>query len=167
MVAHTLILGTMPGAASLSAQQYYAHPRNAFWPIMLAIIKSMEPSFEQVSLVQYAQRCKLLTDHGYALWDVLARCRRPGSLDSRIDRSSEEPNDIVDLIARHPELTRIACNGKKASTLLQRHCRAALTELNEQGRELSIVNLPSTSPAMASLSLLQKHERWVQDLCAW
>ncbi len=166
--AHTLILGTMPGQASLSAHQYYAHPRNAFWPIMHAILEVSEAISEaiyaSVAELDYSQRCSLLMQHDYALWDVLASCHRPGSLDSRIVRSSEQANDIVGFVNSHPRLECIACNGKTAEKLLARHCQPALDDLQMQGRQIRLVSLPSTSPAMASLSLADKHQRWAEGL---
>ncbi len=162
--AHTLILGTMPGQASLSAHQYYAHPRNAFWPIMLAILQASKASYASANALNYSQRCSLLVNHGYALWDVLASCHRPGSLDSRIVRSSEQPNDISGFVHSHPSLRCIACNGKTAQKLLARHCQPALDNLQLQGRQIRLVTLPSTSPAMASLSLADKHQRWATGL---
>ena len=154
----------MPGQASLSAHQYYAHPRNAFWPIMLAMIESSRVSHASAITLDYPQRCALLVQHGYALWDVLASCHRPGSLDSRIVRSSEQANDIIGLLHNHPGLDCIACNGKTAEKLLARHCQPALDDLQMQGRQIRLVTLPSTSPAMASLSLAQKHQLWADGL---
>ncbi|NND90069.1 MAG: DNA-deoxyinosine glycosylase [Granulosicoccus sp.] len=154
----------MPGQASLRAAQYYANPRNAFWPIMLAIIQRGEPSPDAVQAMTYPQRCALLTDSGYALWDVLASCYRPGSLDSNIRRNSERPNDILALAERHQELRRIVCNGRTAEKLLQRHCAASLARLTTPGRQLELLCLPSTSPAMASLTLAGKHQRWAEGL---
>lgn len=154
----------MPGQASLSAHQYYAHPRNAFWPILLAIIAASEASYATAIALDYSHRCSLLTLHGYALWDVLASCQRPGSLDSRIVRSSEQANDIAGFVHSHPNLACIACNGKSAEKLLARHCQPALDDLSVQGRQIRLVTLPSTSPAMASLSLAAKHQRWAEGL---
>ena len=36
--AHTLILGSMPSRESLARHRYYAHPRNAFWPILVELL---------------------------------------------------------------------------------------------------------------------------------
>ena len=154
----------MPGQASLSAQQYYAHPRNAFWPIMLALLQSCDVSYSSASALDYSQRCSMLAQHDYALWDVLASCQRPGSLDSRIVRSSEQANDIVGFVCNHPRLKCIACNGRMAEKLLARHCQPALENLQSQGRQLRLITLPSSSPAMASLSLAQKHQVWAEGL---
>lgn len=164
--AHTLILGSMPGQASLTAVRYYAHPRNAFWPIMLAIMQGhAEASFDSAQAIDYEQRCAMLTASGYALWDVLASCKRPGSLDSRIVRASEQANDIASLVTRHPQLQCIACNGKAAEKLLKRHCGESLDRLQARlQRHLRIVSLPSSSPAMASLTLAEKHQLWADGL---
>jgi len=172
---HTLILGTVPGQASLTAAEYYAHPRNAFWPILIAIISGERPTYESARVMDYEARCNLLRTHGYAVWDVLAKCTRPGSLDSKIERSSEVANDIASLLTRHPKLQRIICNGKTAEKLFQRHMgnflvpqNPPLENLPEVGlnTNLTIQCLPSTSPAMASLSLEDKFQIWADHLQA-
>jgi len=166
---HTLILGTMPGQASLKACQYYAHPRNAFWPIMLAVIDKAPPAYESVRQFTYEQLCVKLIEHGYAVWDVLACCHRPGSLDSRIVRSTEVPNDIAGLIDRHPELRTIACNGRTAERLFTRHISSSEVSVSATSHHATasqprLCSLPSSSPAMASLTLLEKHQLWVDGL---
>ncbi len=170
--AHTLILGTMPGQASLGAQQYYAHARNAFWPIMLAIIDKQAPSFETPKTMGYDDRCQHLRLHGYAIWDVLASCERPGSLDSNIVKTTEQANDIAGLVGRHPELQRIICNGKTAQQLFKRHVQGQLPRASilldepttQTTNDIRVYCLPSSSPAMASLTLAQKHQRWAEGL---
>lgn len=156
---HTLVLGTMPGQKSLQLQQYYAHPRNALWPIMCALATNGIPSYAVHQDLSYEQRCKLITTAGFALWDVLASCERPGSLDSDIVRHSELANPIPQLIIRHPELRIVACNGRTAEALFKRHILPQLVDPMP-----IIVNLPSTSPAMATLTLQEKFERWRSEL---
>ena len=171
--AHTLLLGTMPGQASLSEAEYYAHPRNAFWPIMMAIINKQPPAFETSLLIDYQTRCQILIDHGYAVWDVLASCVRPGSLDSNIVKSSELPNDIASLSLQHRELKLIVCNGRAAESLFKRHIIKTLNRpvqlaskpVHEaQTNAIRLTCLPSTSPAMASLTLTDKHQVWADGL---
>lgn len=157
--AKTLVLGTMPGQKSLQLKQYYAHPRNALWPILCAIANDDVPSYAIHQTLTYEQRCELITNAGFALWDVLASCERPGSLDSNIARHSEIPNRIPQLLSRHPELRTIACNGRTAEALFKRHILPKLDDPIPR-----IVNLPSTSPAMASLSLQKKYEQWRKSL---
>ena len=77
--AELLILGSFPGQASLAARQYYAHPRNAFWPLMAALTGESD-----LAQQPYAARLQRLLHHRIALWDVVDRCVRPGSLDSAI-----------------------------------------------------------------------------------
>ncbi|WP_337881618.1 DNA-deoxyinosine glycosylase [Rheinheimera sp.] len=145
-----LILGSMPGVASLEAQRYYAHPRNLFWPLLADIL--------QFALCDdFAQRYQQLTSRGIALWDVLAHCERQGSLDSAIRKQSVLCNPIIELVQQHPSIQRICVNGSTAWTLLNKH-QPRLSDLVE------LVKLPSTSPAHASVSRAEKRAAWQQGL---
>ncbi|MEN7341408.1 MAG: DNA-deoxyinosine glycosylase, partial [Pseudomonadota bacterium] len=62
-----LVLGSMPGQQSLREVRYYAHPRNSFWPIMLAWLGADDD-------LDYKARCQLIADRGVAVWDVLMSC---------------------------------------------------------------------------------------------
>jgi hypoxanthine-DNA glycosylase len=140
--ARLLVLGSFPGAASLAAQQYYAHPRNCFWPILAALWKV------DLLALTYASRIAEVRRRGLAVWDVYAACRREGSLDSAIEQA--EPNDLAGLAARLPRLTAIAHNGGESARAM-RVTRAL---------GLPVHRLPSTSPANASWSLERKLVAW-------
>ncbi|MGB3170454.1 MAG: DNA-deoxyinosine glycosylase [Rhodococcus sp. (in: high G+C Gram-positive bacteria)] len=145
--AHTLVLGSMPGVVSLQADEYYAHPRNAFWPIMGAL-------FGAGLSVPYTKRTETLLHHGIAVWDVLKLCTRDGSLDSAIVESSIEPNDFPEFLDAHPAIDRIFFNGAKAESSFSRYV-APLRQTS-----LTLVRLPSTSPAHASMTFEQKLQAW-------
>lgn len=146
-----LVLGSFPGAASLAAQQYYAHPRNQFWPIVTTLL-AKDPA--AVMALGYAARCTWLLQQGLGLWDVYAACERLGSLDSAIRHA--QTNDFDALRQRCPALQAIAHNGAES----YRHARhtAALG--------VSVLKLPSTSPANASWSLERKLTAWRDALRA-
>lgn len=146
--ARLLILGSMPGAASLAAGEYYAHPRNLFWPIMGELVGA-RPT------LPYAQRIARLRGAGIALWDVLASCVRPGSLDSAIDDASVEPNDFAGFFAGHPRIGQVFFNGAKAEQVFRRRV-LGLVALPP----LQLQRLPSTSPAHAGRTLAQKLAAW-------
>jgi double-stranded uracil-DNA glycosylase len=146
--ARILILGSMPGAASLEANEYYAHPRNAFWPIMAAVF-GFDPA------VPYRERVAALMAARIAVWDVLKACRRSGSLDSDIEPDSIEVNDFAALFEAHPDITRVCFNGGTAERYFQRFVPAILTR-----PDLHYTRLPSTSPAHAAMSLADKAEAW-------
>jgi len=151
--ARVLVLGSMPGRASLAASQYYAHPRNAFWPIIGELF-GLRP------LPGYAQRVAWLKAQGIALWDVVHACVRPGSLDADIDNASVVPNDFAGFFAAHPHLVRVLFNGATAEALFRRHVLAALgTPPRPQLRRM-----PSTSPANAAWSFERKLAAWRDGL---
>jgi hypoxanthine-DNA glycosylase len=141
-----LILGSMPGEASLRAGQYYAHPRNAFWPIMGRLCGAGPD-------LAYPQRLERLLAAGIGLWDVLQSCVRAGSLDSAI--RDEVANDLPALFAAYPRIDRVFFNGAKAEAAF---CRLAGTLLPAE--RPAMVRLPSTSPAHASLGLEAKCRAW-------
>lgn len=152
--ARVLVLGSMPGEASLLQQQYYAHPRNAFWSLMGALVGAGPH-------LPYAQRLQILRARGVAVWDVLESCVRPGSLDSRIDRASEQPNAIVELLAQLDQPRAIMLNGRKAEASFKRFLRA---DVERRWPGLIIETLPSTSPAHAALRAVDKQARWSRML---
>jgi len=145
-----LILGSMPGIRSLEAGEYYAHPRNAFWPIVEALGLSA-PS------VPYEKRTAALAARGIALWDVLRSCEREGSLDARIVKKTEEPNDLVGLLTTHTTIRAVVFNGTKAETAFLRHVDPALPE--DTRSRFDRFRLPSTSPAHA-ISRERKLQAW-------
>ena len=147
--ARVLVLGSMPGVASLRQQQYYAHPQNAFWKIMGELL-GFGPTLD------YPQRTAALVLHHIALWDVLAACDRPGSLDAAIVPASVVPNDLAGLLADHTGIARICFNGATAERLFLRHVLPQLPS----GRPLELLRLPSTSPAHAGLGLAGKLQAW-------
>ena len=167
--AHTLILGSMPGEASLHARQYYAHSRNLFWPIVAEImgfsaelraelheLRKQKPSSKKMPEALYAKCCAALQASGCALWDVLATCERTGSLDAAIRNGT--PNDFPAFFAQYPRITRVFFNGATAEREFRCKVMPKL-ELNE-GRPLTLCRLPSTSPANATLSRDQKTALW-------
>ena len=148
--ATRLVLGTMPGKASLLARQYYAHPRNAFWFII-------EGLFGIPRQLPYRQRVRELSKTGLAVWDVLAACTRGTSLDSDIVPDSCVPNDFNAFLARHRQIRTIYFNGGPARALFERHVAPALML---QHQAIARVTLPSTSPTHARRSHADKLEAW-------
>lgn len=151
--AHILILGSMPGIKSLQAQQYYAHPRNAFWPIMAQL-------FDFDLTLDYTAKCQKLLEHKVAVWDVLKSCQRQGSLDQHIEADSMVANDFDLFLDRHNQIQHIFFNGGKAEQVFKRH---VLPTLNVE-QQLSCQLLPSTSPAHAAKSLDEKYQIWEKAL---
>ena len=145
--AHTLILGSLPGIASLEARQYYGHPRNAFWDVaeVLGIARSLP----------YRSRCARLKHLGFALWDVLAECQRDGSLDQAI--RSPRANDLV-AFARTRRLERVWFNGQAARHHFD---RLVATRFAAVHPTLELRTLPSTSPAHTARA---KYDVWRRAL---
>lgn len=141
-----LVLGSMPGAASLAAQQYYAHPRNLFWPIMGAL-------FGAGPELPYPRRVAMLAGAGVSVWDVLHSCTRPGSLDSAI--GDEVAHDFAAFLAEQPQITHIFFNGAKAEQAFRRHALGTLGAAVPHLRRL-----PSTSPAHAAKGFAEKLNEW-------
>lgn len=150
--AHTLILGSMPGEASLQAGRYYANPRNHFWSVMGHLINAGPE-------LPYEIRLQRLTGAGFALWDVLEACERLGSLDSNIVRDSIVPNNFEDFLRQHSHIKRIFFNGTAAEATFRRHVLGSLPV-----SDIQLVRLPSTSPANARFTL-EKHLLAWQVIC--
>lgn len=144
-----LVLGSLPGAASLAAERYYAHPRNLFWRLIGGAIG------REIETLDYEARLKALLDARVGLWDTVAEAVRPGSLDA--DIRLRRPSDLKALAATLPALRAIAFNGKTAARI----GRAALGDTR-----LTLIDLPSSSPAYASLPFARKAEAW-RKLKTW
>ena len=148
-----LVLGSMPGDASLHAARYYAHPRNRFWPLM-ATLCGFAPGLD------HDERMAALHRAGVGLWDVIGRCQRRGSLDAAIVAGSEVANDLPALLARLPALRAVAFNGGKAAQSFRRHVQGQLPEATRAS--VAWLALPSTSPANAGRDLDRLLQDWRQ-----
>ena len=145
--AKTLILGSMPGVASLEASQYYAFPRNAFWKIMGEL-------YGAVPELPYGRWLEKLVNNGIALWDVIAACQRQGSLDSNIADAGLVTNDFATFLKQHKAIDRIYFNGQKAATLFSKRVTPTLE------KPYMLTSLPSTSPANAGMTYREKLAAW-------
>ena len=142
-----LILGTMPGEESLRQQQYYAHARNLFWPLIFRVFDAaVEPD--------YSKKQQFLLDRRIALWDVFESCEREGSLDSNI--RAEKLNDVAGLLESSPGIQYVFCNGGTACDQFRRYVMPLLKH------PVHHLQLPSTSPANASVPYEEKLGRWMQ-----
>lgn len=140
--ARVLLLGSFPSERSLATGEYYANRRNQFWPLMAAV-------FDFDADLPYLDRIDAVTSHGVALWDVVHSCRRAGSMDAKIDRTTLVTNDFGALLGQHHGIRRIFVNGLTALELFERHVDT----------ELPAVRLPSSSGALP-MSFADKLIRW-------
>ncbi|RLD83873.1 MAG: DNA-deoxyinosine glycosylase [Bacteroidetes bacterium] len=138
-----LILGTMPGIKSLEENQYYAHKRNAFWPIIYKL-------FDEKISKNYDDRKAFALKNNIALWDTLKLCLREGSLDSKI--KEEQANEIHQLLMDYPLIHTIIFNGKSAEKFYNKYYK--------QQKSISYITLPSTSPANAGKTFDEKLSYW-------
>ena len=143
-----LILGSMPGVKSLEEQQYYAHPQNRFWKVMGHICN--EPNLQGFD---YHIKLQILLNNNIALWDTIESCKREGSLDSNIQ--NEKPNDIKDLLKKHPNIQTICLNGNKSYSAFKKYFPDLLEKYNCH-------KMPSTSPANARYSLDILMREWTK-----
>ena len=150
--ARVLVLGSLPGTRSLEESRYYAQPRNAFWKIMGELCLAAPE-------LSYSQRLQRLIEARIALWDVVASAVRPGSLDSRIRRSTVVANDFETFFREHPRIVRVCFNGRTAADLFRRHVVPVLSESPP-----AMITLPSTSPAHAGMPYAEKLRHWREAL---
>ena len=137
-----LVLGSFPGAASLAAGQYYAHPRNQFWRLISSVVDA------DLAALPYAERLPRLLAHGVGLWDVLGECERAGSLDSAIRKPAA--NDFERLREMCPLLETVGFNGQASGKFAPQFSAAGYRT----------VVLPSSSPAHMAMSFDQKLDIW-------
>lgn len=137
-----LILGSLPGDASLKAAQYYAHPQNAFWRLTGGVIG------RDLAAMPYADRLQALKAAHVGLWDVIAGAERRGSLDGAIRNA--EAADLRNLISTLPDLRAVAFNGGTAARIGRR-------SLTDTG--VTLIDLPSSSPAFTK-RYAEKAEAW-------
>jgi TDG/mug DNA glycosylase family protein len=139
-----LVLGSLPGAVSLAEQRYYAHPQNLFWRLIGAVIdRDLVP-------LSYEARLEALLDAGIGLWDTVAAATREGSLDA--DIRLHEASDLAALVGALPELRAIGFNGGTSARIGRRQLAGV--------EGIALIDLPSSSPAYASMSFERKREAW-------
>ena len=138
-----VILGSLPGEASLVAGRYYAHPQNQFWRLIGGVIG------QDIASLDYDTRLAALRSAGVGLWDTVASAVREGSLDGAL--REVEGNSLSDLVASLPALRAIGFNGATAAKIGRKALGAT---------PLALIDLPSSSPAHARMTLSEKAQRW-------
>ena len=140
-----MILGSLPGEVSLAERRYYAHPQNLFWRLVGHAIG------RDLVALDYDARLAALRAARIALWDTVASATRTGSLDAAIREADHAP--LAELVATLPELRAVAFNGRKS---------AAIGRPQLSGGNLELIDLPSSSPAYASMRLADKERLWAR-----
>ncbi len=143
--ARVLILGSLPGEASLAARRYYAHPQNRFWHLVGRAIG------RDLAALEYDARLAALQAAGVGLWDTVASAHRTGSLDAAIRNAKPAP--LADLVATLPALRAVAFNGRKSAAI-------GRPQLTHAG--VALIDLPSSSPAHAAMPLAEKERLWAR-----
>lgn len=138
-----LVLGSLPGEASLAAERYYAHPQNQFWRLIGEVIG------RDIASHRYDERLATLLSSGIGIWDTVASARREGSLDGAL--REVEHAALPELVATLPALRTIAFNGATSARIGRRALGPTA---------LTLIDLPSSSPAHARMSFAEKAERW-------
>ena len=143
--ARVMIVGSMPSVKSLADAQYYAHPRNAFWPILFDV-------FGAAPTGDYEAKKALIRCNALALWDAAQSCEREGSLDSAMRDVAY--NDFASLYARCPHIHTVLCNGGTAHALFVKSGFAG---------DRRVIRMPSTSPAY-TMPYARKLQIWKETL---
>ncbi len=153
-----LVLGSMPGAASLRALEYYAHRQNLFWDCVFA-------AYNIARDLPYDARVNHLNAHGVGLWDVLASCDRHASADATIKNA--QANDFCHLFRHYPALMRVCLNGTAAARYWQKLVVPSLIlgGMSQQLTDTQIIPLPSTSAANAVMTRADKLQKWQAAIC--
>lgn len=141
-----LILGSLPGDASLAAGQYYAHPRNQFWSLLGSVLDC------DLRALAYADRLLEIQKNHVGLWDIIAKAQRHGSLDANMRKPEFNQLDII--LEQAPKLGFIACNGTESWKQTRKMYGDYLAE-----RHITLLQLPSSSPAY-TLDISQKKQAW-------
>ena len=146
--AWLIILGSLPGDASLARRRYYAHPTNQFWRLLGGAIG------EDLQTLEYEHRLERLADRGIGLWDVIGSARRSGSLDQAIRDPRHNP--LAEFVRHFPELRAVAFNGRTAASLGRKHLAA----------DIALIDLPSSSAAHTRAFAEKAHD-WavLADYC--
>ena len=148
--ATTLILGSLPSQLSLRSGEYFGNPRNVFWKIMGELVDA-GPEYS------YDVRAQRIITARLAVWDVLRSAVRPGSLDANIDGETAKANDFKAFLREHSQIELVVFNGQKAAALFD---RLVIRQGDSWNDRLSLVTLPSTSPAHASMGFEEKLRQW-------
>jgi hypoxanthine-DNA glycosylase len=148
-----LILGTMPGLASIKAGQYYGHQDNLFWDIIFRVC-IRDWKIDELVLSDYDTKVKLLLTNNIALWDVLQFCDRKGNLDK--DIINQIYNDFKSFFQKYPNIKTVFFNGKKAAEYFEK-LKLEIVVINNR----IFITLPSTSPSNTTNSFFVLKE-WLQ-----